>query len=171
MRNVLFCILILGTTILGMAQQACDSLMTEPVNFFNDGTVRDRNQVYAQLRPLIGCEVRQVDAELLFRGSLYGQFMSSLARKYDVTKLSYGDVRELVISFRESDKYQQISDLKIKTDELASREALYENWTEDEVLFRELGSSEQVIRKVKDYLKNNPNPDLTYLEILQLLKS
>ena len=148
----------------------CDSLMQQPVAFFQDGTVRDRNQVYDQLLPLLDCKVDSADAELLFKGPLYSSFMSRLAKDRDVYQLTFQDVQDVVAEFRESEKYQNIKETHMLTDELSERKARWDTWKEDRKLFEALEASPEVIDQVEKYLRNNQNPNLTYLALLKKLK-
>jgi hypothetical protein len=171
MRQIFLLCIICAAAFNSHAQQKdCDSLLHEPVLFFNDGSVRDRAQVYRQLLPLIGCGIDSTDAELLFRGALYEQFMGKLARTQDVNNLYFKNVLIVADTMTNNEKYKDLKDFKVKTDILASRIASWENWHEDKELFEELGASYAVMMKVEQFLEEQPEPKLTYLELLRNIK-
>ena len=148
----------------------CKSLAVQKMTFLSDGSLQSDRIVALELEKLKACGID--DYDIKFFGSI--DALSSLLKKMTKEKrmefLTYGDLITSINRMKETENFQKLKSYALVSRQLAERTASLQNWSKDVQLFNELGASESVKDKVYRYLREHPENELTYQQLLMKLQ-
>lgn len=178
MRHLFFTLFITLFTTSFITAQDTNSLalceldfIDDKLTFLSDGTFQNEQVVKDAIIKLEPCGIDGFDAQ--FFGTLrnFSKLLSKMTvGGKNVESLTYKDLLEELKKVMSTTGYKKIRAFSELSGQLSTRVGNYENWENDKQLFIELGSSNQIMDKVEEYLKNNRNNTLTYKEILEKLQ-
>ena len=71
---------------------------------------------------------------------------------------------------KQTANYIDLKNIALLSQKLAETKGSIRTWESDVQLFKDLGASQQVIDKVYRYLREHPENELTYQELLMKMK-
>jgi hypothetical protein len=172
MRNlVLFFFLALGTL---QAQEnrtnpSCEYLMPQPLEFLLDGSLSSEGALEEKLAPLTSCGLDAYDIAFFSNMNKMSAVLKKLTSTKTVESLTYEDLLRQIQAVMDTQTYGQIKKTTLLSDDLGARVGTESSWETDLVIFQELGASQRVIDAVASYIKEHPNNQKTYREILETI--
>jgi hypothetical protein len=149
---------------------SCDSLQQQQLSFLIDGSLQDESVVRREIAKLESCGLDDYDVRFFGRLDALSGMLKRLTRDQLVEQLTYGDLLEAINNMKETGRYQELKKISRLSQRLATTMASINTWEQDVLMFQELGASQQIIDKVYRYLRENPETDLSYEQLLIKLK-
>ena len=140
------------------------------MDFLHDGSLSDDSVVKENLRLMKPCGLDDFDISFFGRMEMLSGILHKLTKEKQFDLLTYGDWLGDIMKMKQTATYIKVREMTQATEKLARTPARLSTWDRDLRLFTDLGASQNVIDKVNEYLKDNPDPGKTYQEILELLK-
>lgn len=179
MKTFLF-LLLVSLTSLASAQNTvavqidkpldCSSLQSETMTFLVDGSLQSAAVVKREVHKLKACGLDDYDVRFFGRIESLSTMLKKLTQDQLIDSLTYGDLLTGINDMKQTANYVQLKKLALISQQLAETKGNIRTWEKDKQLFNELGASQQVIDKVYRYLREYPDNELTYQELLTKLK-
>lgn len=150
---------------------SCEYIKAEPLEFLSDGTLTSEAVLVEKLTPLTSCGLDQYDIEFFGQMSNMSIILKRLTATREISQLTYADLLEQIEAMMERETYQRIKKVTLSSEELGDRVGTETTWEQDRELFYELRASQRIIDAVGSYLKEHPNNQKTYREILELINA
>lgn len=147
----------------------CQNLMMEGMDFLVDGSFTDESALERNLQPLTSCGLDDYDIRFFGRMNYMSGILNKLTQSKPIEQLTYGDLMYKIEPIIVSEKYIEIKKASLKSEDLGNRVGNEQTWAEDKLVFEDLGASQRIIDAVGDYLKEHPNNQKTYREILEMM--
>ncbi len=148
----------------------CGELRRQTMTFLSDGSLQNSSVVIREVSKLKQCGLDDYDVRFFGRMEALSGLLKSLTRDSLIETLTYGDLFIAINAMRETPKYQELKDIARLSQQLAQTTASIRTWEQDIRLFEQLGASQEVQDKVYRYLREHPDNELTYEQLLQRLK-
>lgn len=129
---------------------------------FNEENI---DNLISNLYTFVGEDFDSLDVEILSQGPILGAFIVGMTSQKD--SITYGDIYEKWLEIKE--QVPHYTDLRVKQKILHTLEKLpadIRNWESDKSLFIELGMEEELLEKLRLYMKENSQPSETYETVL-----
>ncbi|AZQ43058.1 hypothetical protein [Nonlabens ponticola] len=149
---------------------SCETQKQEKLTFLSDGSFQDPSAVQREMSKLKPCGLDDYDIQFFGKIDVLSSMLKKLTESKDISMVTYGDMLAAIERVKKSPNYQQLKKLALISQKLAATRANIRTWEQDRLLFLELGSSEKVMTKVYEYLRQNPDNTLTYQALLMELK-
>jgi len=148
----------------------CRALQNEVMTFLSDGSLQNSAIVVREISKLKPCGLDDYDVRFFGRMESLSGLLKKLTQDKLIEQLTYGDLLMAINDMKQTSNYADLKKIAIVSQQLAETKANIRTWEKDVVLFKELGASQTVQDKVYRYLKEHPDNELTYQELLMKLK-
>ena len=96
--------------------------------------------------------------------------LKKMTKTKTINSLTYGDLYSSIEDMKQTPNYQAAKDIAVLSQQLANTKASIRTWERDVKIFDELGASAAVKDKVYRYLREHPENELSYQEVLMKLE-
>lgn len=149
----------------------CEDVMSSRMEFLVDGSFNGEKALERNLSKLKECGLDDYDVQFFSNMNYMSGILRKLTQVKPLEQLRYGDLLEQLESVMVTERYQNLKSDTIKSEELGERVGTEQTWENDKFLFKELGASQRIIEAVGSYLRENPNNQKTYREILEFIQN
>jgi len=149
----------------------CEEVLNSRMEFLVDGSFNSEKALERNLSMLKECGLDKYDVQFFSNMSYMSGILRKLTQVKPVEQLLYGDLFEQLESAMATERYQQLKSATLKSEQLGERVGTEQTWEKDKFLFEELGASQRIIEAVGSYLRENPNNQKTYREILEFIQN
>ena len=153
----------------GDSLTACSDLLPRQLEFLMDGSLTSEDVLVRKLASLKDCGLDDYDIQFFGSMDKMSAILKKLTASSTVDSLTYQDLLEQMELAIKSEIYQRIKKTTLQSEELGKRVGTESTWENDKKVFVELGASQRIIDGVGIYLKDNPNNQKTYREILEII--
>ena len=150
--------------------ESCRDLRNQNMAFLVDGSLQNSAVVIKEVSKLQACGLDNYDVRFFGRMESLTTLLRKLTKDQLIESLTYGDLLIAIKDMKQTANYQEVKDVALLSQQLAETRGNIRTWETDVRLFQELGASQQVIDKVYKYLRENPDNELTYQELLMKMK-
>ena len=149
----------------------CEDVLSSKMEFLVDGSFNSEKALERNLSRLKECGLDDYDVQFFSNMNYMSGILRKLTQVKPIEQLLYGDLLEQLESAMATERYQQLKSDTLKSEELGKRVGTEQTWEKDKFLFEELGASQRIIEAVGSYLRENPNNQKTYREILEFIQT
>jgi len=149
---------------------SCAQLSTQKMTFLSDGSLQSDQIVALEMEKLKSCGLDDYDVRFFGRIDALSSMLKKMTANKSLEFLTYGDLVNSINRMKDTENYSKLKGFSQVSQQLAERQASLQNWPQDIKLFDQLGASETVKDKVYRYLREHPENELTYQELLIQLK-
>lgn len=151
-------------------EQACELQLVKKLDFMLDGSFTSENVLFKEIAKLQPCGLDEFDINFFGNMDIFNTMLARISKEKKVEQMTYSDIYYEIVKFKKADVYKEIREVTMASEKLGATTGNIKNWAQDVTIFNNLGASQSVIDKVYDYLKDHPDNEKTYQEILELLK-
>lgn len=179
MKRIIFLIFLIATTISHAQNKVamsidepmdCKVLKGQAMTFLVDGSLQSSAVVAREVGKLKSCGLDDYDVRFFGRIEALSTLLKKLTKDKLIDRLTYADLLHGINDMKQTENYGQLKKIAVVSQQLAETKASLRNWEKDVKLFYELGASQAVIDRVYKYLRESPENEMTYQEILMKLK-
>ncbi len=149
---------------------SCNEITRQKMTFLSDGSLQNDAVVAAEMQKLKSCGLDDYDVQFFGRIDALSSLLKKMTKDKRLEFLTYGELVAEIDHMKETENFQKLKSFATVSQQLAERKASLKNWPQDSKLFDELGASDNVKDKVYRYLRDHPETDLTYQDLLLKLK-
>ncbi|WP_156339985.1 hypothetical protein [Nonlabens sp. YIK11] len=176
----LFTILLASFSVVAVAQnkvsmsidkpQSCGDVQNETMTFLVDGSLQSAAVVKREVSRLSSCGLDEYDIRFFGRIESLSTLLKKLTKDKLIDNLTYGDLLTGINDMKQTANYKELKQIALLSQKLAETKGDIRTWETDVRLFQELGASQQVIDKVYKYLREYPENELSYQELLMKIR-
>lgn len=173
----LFSLLLILTGLWATAQQSptqtdlsCEQQLAQKMDFMLDGSLTNQRILVDEVSKLASCGLDDFDVNFFGNMDVFSAMAARMIKSKKVEELTFNDLYTEIQKFKKADVYKEIRQVTLTSEALGKRVGKINNWSEDRILFEDLGASRDVIEKVAAYLMEHPENGKTYKEILEVVK-
>jgi hypothetical protein len=169
-------LIVVGLLIAGFANAqitreptACDDIKSMKLEFLTDGSLSSPEVLEEKMGLLTNCGLDDYDVTFFSSMSTMSLILKRLTATTAIENLTFADLLSQIQLMKKKENYQSIKKFTIISEDLGDRVGTESTWETDREIFYELKASQRIIDAVAFYLKENPNNQKTYREILELI--
>ncbi|WP_435680481.1 hypothetical protein [Nonlabens sp.] len=151
-------------------QQTCELQLAKKLEFMLDGSFAHENVLFKEIAKLRPCGLDEFDVNFFGNMDVFNTMLARISKEKQVEQMTFNDIYTEIVKFKKADVYKEIREVTLASQQLGETTGNIKNWAQDLAIFEDLGASQAVIDNVYNYLKEHPENDKTYKEILELLK-
>ena len=148
----------------------CGELQQQVMSFLVDGSFQSSTVVFKEVNKLKTCGLDDHDVRFFGRIEVLSTLLKKMTQDKLIDNLTYGDLMLSITDMKQTANYNEAKRLALLSQQLAETKADIRTWEEDLLLFNQLGASQAIKDKVYKYLREHPDNELTYQELLIKLK-
>jgi len=145
------------------AQKSFDEIYNQKLNF-DQLTELEAIKFYENISFFLEKDMDSLDLYILLTPQVLEYFIVSIVSENEPT---YGVLYEKFIEYKTNESYGMMRTLFETQRILEKTPADYENWQEDKKLFIDLGTPENDLEKIREYIEKNSNPKRNYKEVME----
>ncbi len=149
----------------------CEDLLSSRMEFLVDGSLTGEAALKKNLSKLKECGLDDYDVQFFSNMNYMSGILSKLIKQKPLEQLRFADLLYELEKAMDNERYQNLKSTTVKSEELGKRVGTEQTWEKDKFLFEELGASQRIIEAVGSYLRENPNNQKTYREILEFIQN
>lgn len=164
-KTLLILFLLLSINGFSQSKIDCDKILVKEINLIQNDT-ENLKKIIEDFSLLKNCGLDDDDIKVLSNGPILGTILVELASNKETnSKLTFQDLYNKVMEFKESEQYELTKTTTLVSNELSNRPADINNWEKDKVLLQKLQVPSYFIDKFYTYLKEHSNPKKTYEQV------
>lgn len=145
------------------AQKSFDEIYNQKLNF-DQLTESEAMKFYGNISFFLEKDMDSLDLYILLTPQILEYFIVNMVSENEPT---YGVLYEKFIEYKENDSYNVMRIIFETQRILEKRSADYNNWEEDKKLFIDLGTPEEDLENIRQYIEKNSNPKRNYKEVMK----
>ena len=150
--------------------QGCSELQNQNMTFLVDGSLQNAAVVKREVARLKPCGLDDYDVRFFGRMESLSSLLKKLTQVTIIDQITYGDLLIAINDMKQTANYIDLKNIALLSQKLAETKGNIRTWESDVQLFKDLGASQQVIDKVYRYLREHPENEMTYQELLMKMK-
>ena len=164
-------LLIIFQSIIGFSQSKkdCENILSKKIelDFSNKSDLETLNNNFSKLKH---CGIEQIDVDFFSSGPILATLLIPLISEND-GNITYRNLFDKIIELKENPEYAETIELFAVSQDLSERKVDIKNWETDKILFEKLKIPSEQVDKIYLLVKQNPNPNKTYADLLKDLEN
>lgn len=153
-----------------MSRKVVSELQNQYMTFLIDGSLQNAAVVKREVARLKPCGLDDYDVRFFGRMESLSSLLKKLTQDTIIDQITYGDLLTAINDMKQTANYIDLKNIALLSQKLAEIKGNIRTWESDVQLFKDLGASQQVIDKVYRYLREHPENEMTYQELLMKMK-